>query len=429
MSSYSKKSCPKPVYFDNNATTLICAPAKKVYAEWLSCYNPSSDSRIAKPAKQLLEKAQDAILAHCGVSTATHTAIFTSGATESNCLIIKSCVKSYKKKLAEKGSDLKPHIISSALEHHSIMECLEDLESVGEIDVSYVEPTIYGNVLAKDVEKELRPNTCLITIMFANNEIPVINNIEEIGEMAHRNRIPMHSDCVQIFGKYKIDVGQNNIDALSASAHKFYGPKGIGVLIINNKLIEGYGLTAEIHGSQQHGLRGGTENVAGIASMMVALKYAFTKRQEKNKRLFKLRETLLAKLAPMFKFGDFADYLDDSKEHPDLELVSLGPPEDRKGFILPNTILISVAKNKGKPFCNVELKKLLDSKNIVVSVGSACLTSSDKASHVLTSIGAPPVIKRGVIRISFGDGNTIEEIGKFAKIFQQCVAKQCADLE
>ena len=123
--------------------------------------------------------------------------------------------------------------------------------------------------------------------MYANNEIPIINNIREIGEIAHRHSIPMHSDCVQIFGKYKIDIKNDNIDALSASAHKFYGPKGIGLLIINTQLIEGYKLTAEINGSQQNGLRGGTENVAGICSMLTALKNAFTKRKEKNIHLYK----------------------------------------------------------------------------------------------------------------------------------------------
>jgi len=425
---YGKKSCPKPIYFDNNATTLICQPAKKVHTEWLSCYNASSDSKIAKPAKALLEKAQDAILAHCNVSAATHTAIFTSGATESNCLIIKSCVRAYKKKLIEKGSDLKPHIISSETEHHSIMECLHSMQEAGEIDVSFIEPTIYGNILPDDVAKEIKPNTCLITIMFANNEIPVINNVEEIGSLAHKNRIPMHSDCVQIFGKYKIDIEKNNIDALSASAHKFYGPKGVGVLILNNKLIEGYGLTAEIHGSQQHGLRGGTENVAGIAGMMMALKNTFTKRKEKNQKLFKLRETMLTKLKAIYPLVDYANYLDDSKEKADIELVSLGPPEEKKGFILPNTILLSIAKNRGKPFCNVNLKHELDKKNFVVSIGSACLTKSDKASHVMTAIGAPPVIKRGVIRISFGDLNTIDEVNKFVKALQQAIEKQCSDL-
>lgn len=427
-SSFGKNSCPSPIYFDNNATTLICQPAMKTHIEWLSCYNASSDSKIAKPAKVLLEKAQDAILAHCGVSSATHTAIFTSGATESNCLIIKSCVKSYKKKLSERGSDLLPHVIASETEHHSIMECLHSLQDSGEIDVSFVGPTIYGNIMAEDVEKEIRPNTCLITVMFANNEIPVVNNISDIGEMAHKRRIPIHSDCVQIFGKYRIDIKKNNIDAISASAHKFYGPKGIGVLIINNNLIEGYGLTAEIHGSQQHGLRGGTENVAGIASMMVALKTVFVNRKTKNQKLFKLRNTLITKLGKLYTIGNYADYLDENKDKKDIEIVSLGPPDENKEFILPNTALISIAKNRGKPFCNVELKKLLDSKNFVVSIGSACLTKSDKASHVLTAIGAPPVIKRGVIRISFGDSNTIEEINKFVKVLQLAIDKQTMDL-
>jgi cysteine desulfurase len=426
--SFGKKSCPKPIYFDNNATTLICIPAKKVHNEWLSCYNASSDSKIAKPAKKLLEKATDTILAHCNVSSATHTIVFTSGATESNCFIIKACVKAYKRKLIERSSALRPHIITSAMEHHSIIECINDLVECGEIDVSYVQPTIYGNILPEDVEKEIKPNTCLISIMFANNEVPVINNVEEIGSIAHKNRIPMHSDCVQIFGKYKIDVNKNNIDALSATAHKFYGPKGVGLLILNNKLIEGYGLTAEISGSQQHGLRGGTENIAGIASMVVALKAAFVNRKIKNQRLFKLRDVMLEKLSKHFKIGIFADYIDDTKEHPDLEIVSLGPPEDQKGFILPNTLLISVAKNKGKPFCNIELKRMLDAKNCVVSIGSACLTKSDKASHTLTAIGAPPVIKRGVIRISFSDSNTIEEVGKFIVILKQCIEKQCVDI-
>jgi cysteine desulfurase len=427
---FGKKSCPDPIYFDNNATTLICPPAKKVHMEWLGCYNASSDSKIAKPAKMLLEKASDYVLAHCNVSSATHTAIFTSGGTESNCFIIRSCIKAYKKKLIEKNSPLKPHVITSSMEHHSIMECLKDLEDTGDIEVTYVAPSIYGNILAEDVEKEIKPGqTCLITIMFANNEVPVINNIEEIGLIAHKNRIPLHSDCVQIFGKYKIDMIKHNIDALSASAHKFYGPKGVGLLIINKTLIEGYGITAEINGSQQHHLRGGTENIAGIASLITALKWNFTNRKLKNQKLFKLREYALEKLAKTYYMGNFLDYTSESADpRPPVELVSLGPPEENKGFILPNTILLSIAKNRGKPFCNIELKKFLDSKNCVVSIGSACLTSSDKASHTLTAIGAPPVIKRGVIRISFGDYNVKAEIDKFIPILKQGIEKQCGDI-
>jgi cysteine desulfurase len=428
MSNTKNKQCSHIIYFDNNATTMINTQAKKTHSDWLGCYNASSDSKIARPAKQQLEKAKDAILAHCGVSTASHTVLFTSGATESNCLIIKSCVKSYKRKLIERGSDLKPHVITSALEHHSVIECLHDLETCGDIDITYIEPTIYGNILPSDVHTAIRPNTCLITIMFANNEIPVINNLSEIGAIAHEKHIPVHSDCVQIFGKYKINMNTHNLDALSASAHKFYGPKGVGILIINNKLIEGYGLTAEIHGSQQYGLRGGTENIAGISSMMVALKLTFNKRQEKNKKLYKLREYMLNALSNIFPFGEYLKYLYGKDIKIPMELVSLGPPDKQKGFILPNTILLAIVKNTGKPFCNVELKKTLDCKNIVVSIGSACLTGSKSASHVLNAIGAPPVIKRGVIRISFSDSNTIDEINKFCKIFKECVMKQCTDI-
>ena len=278
MSKLKKKQL---IYFDANATTLICDKARKEANDWAACYNASSDSRIAKPIRTLLDKSTNWILTHCKVNTSTHTIIFTSGATESNCFIIKACVRAYRKKLIERGSELLPHLIISALEHHSIMECAKDLLVDNAIEVSYVAPTIYGNILPADVEKEIKPNTCLISIMYANNEIPIINNIREIGKIAHERRIPMHSDCVQIFGKYQINMNTDNIDALSASAHKFYGPKGVGLLIVSNELISGYALTAEISGSQQHSLRGGTENIPGIASMLVALQYALSSDEKK----------------------------------------------------------------------------------------------------------------------------------------------------
>jgi cysteine desulfurase len=430
MSSNKKKSTRSVIYFDHNATTIICKPAEDAYIKLLKCYNPSSDSKLSKPIRTLLEESSDKILSHCNVSTATHTAIFTSGATESNCYIIRACVKSYKKKLLEKGSTERPHVITSSVEHHSIMECLKDLEELGDIDVTYVTPTIYGNILAEDVKKEIRPGkTCLITIMFANNEIPIINNIAEVGLIAHENRIPMHSDCVQIFGKYKIDIIKNNLDAISASAHKFYGPKGVGLLIISNKLIEGYNLTAEINGSQQHNLRGGTENVPGIVSMVEALKWTFIHRSTKNQKLLLLRKYTLDKLKKYYRFRDFIDYSDEAVDKAPVELVSLGPPDKDKDFLLPNTILLSVAKNRGKPFCNIDLKQYLDSKNIVISIGSACLTSSDKASHTLSAIGAPPVIKRGVLRISFGDYNIKAEVDIFIRYLVEGIDKQCSDIQ
>ena len=438
------------IYFDNNATTAICPLAKKTLIEWLGCYNASSDSKIALPAKQLLVKAIDATLAQCNVSRATHTVIFTSGGSESNSYIIRACCQAYKKKLYERNSELRPHVILSAVEHNTSIDCVKKLVDSHDADVTFIQPTIYGNILPEDIALAIKPNTCLISIMYANNEIPVINNIKEIGEIAHKHRIPLHSDCVQLFGKYKIDMSSDNIDALSVSAHKFYGPKGIGILVLSNILIEGYGLEALINGTQQGGLRGGTENIPAIASMMAALKYAFTNRKKKNMRLFELRDYLLDKLEKYYNFKELTDYIEENfdgtlkksdfkdeiilgaseknkkviKKDNQIQLISLGPPRNKKSFILPNTVLLAICKPKGKPFCNVELKKYLDSKNIVISIGSACLTNEKHASHVLTAIGAPPIVKRGVIRISFSDNSTFHEIDEFFQVLKQAIDKQ-----
>jgi hypothetical protein len=175
----------------------------------------------------------------------------------------------------------------------------------------------------------------------------------------------MHSDCVQIFGKYQINMKADNIDALSASAHKFYGPKGVGLLIISNALIEGYALTAEISGSQQHSLRGGTENIPGIASMLVALQYAFVKRRDKNIKLFALRNKLLESLAKIYEFDPYDKYLhgDVTEEEPCIKLVSLGPPSDKTNFILPNTILLHRKKESNTLYTINALNTLIKTLN------------------------------------------------------------------
>lgn len=424
------KNCDikKVIYVDNNGTTLISDKAKNTYIEWLSCYNPSTDSKISKSASKIIEKSSDYILNLCNTSTADYTVIYTSGASESNCLAIRSCVKAFKNKLEEYDTDILPHVIVSSLEHNATMSCIKDLVDTGMIEVSYIKPSKYGNILSKDVEKEIKDSTCLVSIMSANNEIPVINNIKKISDICHKYSKPLHTDAVQVFGKYKIDLVKNGIDMLSASSHKFYGPKGVGLLILSNKLIKGYNLKAEINGSQQYNLRGGTENVPAIASTMVALKDVHNKRDEKNKKLLRLREYFLKEVSKIIPMEKYETYLEDI-EHKNLELVSLGPPDNKREFILPNTILIAVCKNKGKPFCNVNLKKYLDSKGIIVSIGSACNTNKKKSSHVLDSIGAPSVIKRGVIRISFGDKNTLKEVKILVKEFINGIYKQCTDIK
>lgn len=418
------------IYFDNNGTTLICPAAVAAVNKWLSCYNASADSFVSQPAKRLIEDCGHSILDHCGVNSAAYTCVFTSGATESNCFIIRACVKAMRKKLVENGLTMLPHVIISQIEHSSVIECVEDLVTEGCLEADYVRPTIFGNIMDADVEALIKPTTCLISVMYANNEIPVINDLQAIVRVAHKHKIPVHSDAVQIFGKYRLDLHETPIDAVSFSSHKFYGPKGIGALLLSNQLISGYKLTAEINGHQQHGLRGGTENVPMIAGMTAALHSTFKRRKEKNTHLFDLRNKFLEKMAKLLPVVDYAEFLNKRENDVDnnVEIVIMGPPIDLPEWILPNTLLISVCKYRGRPFCNVQLKQYLDKHGVVVSIGSACNTKSDKASHVLYAIGAPPVIRRGVLRVSFGDHNTKKEVDRCIKVMFDGIMKQCTDI-
>jgi cysteine desulfurase len=422
----------KLIYFDNNATTFACIKAIDAYNKWAMCANPSSSSRIALPAKNIMTECTNYILSHCGVSVATHKLIYTSGGSESNNFIIRSCVKSFKKMSVEKNMPVKPHIITSSIEHHTSIACLHDLLDYNEIEVTFIDPDMYGIIDPSNVEKEIKKNTCLITIMHANNEVPAINNIEKIAKIAHKYNIPMHSDCVQTFGKYQINLKELGIEAISASSHKFYGPKGMGLIIISNELYDGYKLHAEISGSQQYGLRGGTENVPGIVSMAASIKDAFHNREKKNEHLNEMRLKLIEMIEEKFIIEDYQKYINYNEYNiPDdlnpLSIVFLGP--DNNKHVLINTVFLSVVKNIGIPFCNIELKKYLDDNGIVVSISSACLTNNDMASHVLTGIGAPKVIKRGILRISFGDNNNISELKDFMKFFIKGIEIQVKDIK
>jgi cysteine desulfurase len=473
------------IYLDNNGTTLLCDEAARVMHAWEQCYNPSSSSKVARKAKKKIEEVEAYILSHCGVTKETHYALFTSGGTESNCFILRSTAEAYKKM----RGDI-PHFVVSAIEHHSILECLETMKEHDLCEYTEVMPTPEGTITVSSVEKALQPNTCMVSIMYANNELGSISNIKAIGEMVHDHKIPMHSDVVQLFGKHRIFIESSNLDAMSVSAHKFYGPKSVGYLIISKKLIDGYQIHSQIAGSQQYGLRGGTENVPGIASSAAALHYTFNHRNKKNLHLLTLRTYIIDDLTHEWNRMDYRsflsvcelkepyrsivydgdrvkeggkskkkdplDTLDEEKEKKEKDMsllrdvnpaylkgskskpkpifVILGPKEDEKSRYLPNTILIAFINPKELPaygsypgtkqFCNVKLKHELDKHDVVVSIASACLTSSDKASHVLSAIGAPSFIKRGVIRISLGDHNTKEEVKIFLHELKKAVCKQ-----
>lgn len=439
----------------------MCQRAVDAQRKWCNSFNPSANSPEAKRAAQMIGRVRDSILAHCEVSSASHHLIFNSGASEGNCFVIRSCVRSLKRRLAVRNSDSLPHVVVSAVEHNSIMSCVRGLVADGEINVSYVQPNIYGTIDPRDVVAQIRPTTCLVSIMFANNEIPAVNNIAKIVREVNTycamraarstsgtnrvapQRIPVHTDAVQLFGKAWCNIALLGVQALTASAHKFYGPKSMGLLIMSKEFTDGYKLTAEIAGSQQDGLRGGTENVAGIAAVGAALKAAFSRRISKNGKLWSLRHRLEGKIREKYTVVPYVNYIGrrhalatsgqpSDVMHEDLEIVFLGPvageTKESARFVLNNTMLLAICKNRGKPFCNVKLIAYCAKNHVSVSVGSACNTHSDHASHVLDAIGAPPVVKRGVMRVSFGDGNTMEEVDRFMPILERGIALQCCDL-
>lgn len=395
------------IYLDNNGTTMLCNVAKNSIIKWLTARsNPSADSLLANKAKDLITFAEQYVLKHIG--STKYTVIFTSGASESNSFILRSTVESFRR-----WKGVKPHIITSTIEHKSVLDCCKFMEESGMATVSYVNPNVYGFILPSQVEKILKEkagSVALVSIMAANNELGTINKYSEIGEIAHKYNVPFHTDAVQLFGKYVMKLANENIDALSMSFHKLYGPMGIGMLLLKNEFVEGYKLNSQIFGSQQKALRGGTENVPLVAGAIAAMWDTFKNRSEKNKHMLTLKNAFVKSLERNVPKGNYVDYFNEHAKSPKSdEFIILGCPSDDVGKCLPNTLLLSFAKNSATSpedyFCNVKLKKALDAKKIIVSVGSACNTSSAKASHVLYAIKAPDVIKRGVIRISLSDNS------------------------
>lgn len=429
------------IYFDTNANVPMYKPVIDVLSKWsnIGC-NPSSTSAKAQKSQLLLEAAKKRLLDHCSISSKLYTVIFTSGASESNCTIITGAALAYKKKLKRK-----PKIVISSIEHESILSCVRDLEHHELAEIIYIEPNIEGVIKKSNIERIIDiPDIALISIMYANNELGTVNDIAEIGALAHQHNIPFHTDCVQAFSKIRIPMNKNNIDALSMSFHKLGGPIGIGALIIKNEFIEGYELCGIIKGKQQGGLRGGTIPIPNIAAAMKALDITFHHRDEKNTHLINMRNEFIERLSRLYPLGNYAEYVKRDLEHQiideevtlnhkivddinKVEIVILGPTLNHIKRVLPNTILLSIAKNNLDRygfFCNKKLKEYLDKHGIIVSIGSACNAHFDKRSHVLHAIKCPDVIARGTIRVSLPDNVNLKMIKDFMKVLEEGIKKQ-----
>jgi cysteine desulfurase len=362
----------KYIYMDNSATTQV---KQEVLDEMLPYFsinygNPSSIYALGGKSKNAVEVAREKIAKAIGANA--NEIFFTAGGSESDNWALKGIAFANRKK----GN----HIITSKIEHHAILHTCQYLEKEG-FRVTYLDVDKYGTVDLEQLKNSITDDTILISIMFANNEIGTIQPIKEIGQIAKEKGIYFHTDAVQAIGHVKIDVNDLNIDLLSMSAHKFYGPKGIGVLYIRkgvkiDPLITG--------GAQERNRRAGTENVPGIVGMGKAIELAYDNLEESNARLIKLRDRLINKIL------DRIDY------------VRLnGHPTNR----LPGNVNVCFEFIEGE-----SLLLSLDMEGIAASSGSACTSGSLEPSHVLLAIGLPHEIAHGSLRLSLGDFNTEEEV-------------------
>lgn len=371
------------IYADNAATTKMSKTAinaMKPYFEEIYG-NPSSLHSVGQKAAEELLKMRTQI-AEC-INAEPNEIYFTSGGSEADNQAILSAAYAGK----AKG---KTHIISSAFEHHAVLHTLKKLEKEG-FKVTYLDVHSYGNISAEQVKDAITDETCLVTVMFANNEIGSILPIKEIGEICRERKVTFHTDAVQAAGHIKIDVKEQNIDMLSVSAHKFHGPKGIGFLY-SKKGIRLYNLIEG--GAQERGKRAGTENLAGIAGMAAALKEAAGNLEKTIPEITEKRDRLISGL----------------KEIPHSALN--GDPENR----LPSNVNFCFEGIEGE-----SLLLMLDEKGIAASSGSACTSGSLDPSHVLLAIGRPHEIAHGSLRLSLSEETTDEEIDYIIKSVKEVV--------
>ncbi len=360
------------IYADNAATTKMSRTAIEAMLPYLDeIYgNPSSLYSDGQRAKEAIEAAREEIAKV--INADPREIIFTSGGSEADNQAILSAAA-----IGRKSGKL--HIISTSIEHHAVLHTLKKLEKEG-FQITLLPAHENGIVRTHELEAAIREDTCLVTVMTANNEIGTIQPIREIGEICRKHKIPFHTDAVQAMGHIKVDVVGDNIDMLSASAHKFHGPKGVGFLYVKkgirpSSLIEG--------GAQERGRRAGTENVAGIVAMAAALKESVDHMESSAAKLTSIRDRLIEGLSKI--------------PHSALN----GDREKR----LPSNVSFCFEGIEGEA-----LLLLLDDKGIAASSGSACTSGSLDPSHVLLAIGRVHDVAHGSLRLTPGEDTTDEEV-------------------
>lgn len=373
------------IYLDHSATTYT---KPEVLEEMLPVFNkyfgnPSSIYSYGREARKLMDNAR--IRVAKALNALPEEIYFTSGGSEADNWALRGIAYANK----ERGN----HIITSKIEHHAILHTCEQLEKEG-FRVTYLPVDKYGMISLDDLKNAITDETILISIMYANNEIGTIQPIEEIGKIAKKRKIYFHTDAVQAIGNIKIDVKVQNIDLLSLSAHKFYGPKGVGALYIR----KGTRIANLIHGGgQERGRRAGTENVPGIVGLGKAIELATENIDSYNERLIKLRTKLINGIMERIPYT-----------------ILNGHPEKR----LPGNANFCFKYIEGE-----SLLLNLDMKGIAASSGSACTSGSLDPSHVLLAIGLPHEIAHGSLRLTLGEENTEEDIDYVLEVLPEIVQR------
>lgn len=375
----------QPVYADNAATTPLSATAFRAMTPYFTEYygNPSNIYSFGRQAKKALENARETVAECLGAQPAE--IFFTSGGSESDNWAVKGAAI----RLAEQG---KKHIVTTRFEHHAVGNACLALERHG-YEITRLEVHEDGLVRPEELEAALRPDTALVSVMFANNEIGTIQPIAKIGKICKKHGVLFHTDAVQAAGHLPLDVNALSVGLLSISGHKFNGPKGVGALFIRRgtelcSLIDG--------GAQERGLRAGTENVAGAVGLAAALKEACEHAEENAARLTILRDRLIA--------GALA--IEGSRLN--------GDPKKR----LPGNVNVGFEGVEGET-----LVLLLDEKGVCASSGSACTAGSVDPSHVLLALGLPVELARGSLRLTLGNQNTAGDVERILEVLPEAVEK------
>ena len=376
----------KEIYVDNAATTRTSKAAIDAMIPYLDTIygNPSSLHSVGQRAAEALAEAR-AIAAECLGAAEAREIVFTSGGSEADNQALRTIARLGKKK----G---KKHIISTAFEHHAVLHTLKALEKEG-FEITLLDVHKNGLVTAEEVAAAIRPDTCGVSIMYANNEIGTVQPIREIGAVCREKGILFHTDAVQAVGHLPVHVQNDNIDMLSLSAHKFGGPKGVGILYAKKGVL----LETLIHGgAQERGKRAGTENIASIMGMVTALRESIAHMDEYAEKLTRMRDRLIDGIASSIPHSE----LNGDRTHR-----------------LPGNVSFCFEGIEGEA-----LLLLLDMHGVCASSGSACTSGSLDPSHVLLAIGRPHEIAHGSLRLSLSHENTDEEIDTILRVLPEVVA-------